>query len=190
MSVAAILLAVAVILGGRRTRTSTRALRPESAAAAAVDRSDDPLAVASSLDVFAACLSSGMAVAGAARATAPFAPKSLADVLDRAADLLALGADPATAWSQSRSPSDDDVDALCRLARRSAASGTALAQAVSELADQSRLDAADASRAAAERASVLVAGPLGVCYLPAFVCLGIIPVVVGLAGDVLHSGVW
>jgi pilus assembly protein TadC len=85
---------------------------------------------------------------------------------------------------------DEHVEALCRLARRSAASGTALAQAVSELADQSRLDAADTARAAAERASVLIAGPLGVCYLPAFVCLGIVPVVVGLAGDVLQSGVW
>ena len=51
-------------------------------------------------------------------------------------------------------------------------------------------DAADAARAAAERASVLIAGPLGLCYLPAFVCLGIVPVVVGLAGDVLRSGVW
>ena len=34
----------------------------------------------------------------------------------------------------------------------------------------------------------LIAGPLGLCFLPAFVCLGIIPVVAGLAGDVLQSG--
>lgn len=26
------------------------------------------------------------------------------------------------------------------------------------------------------------------CYLPAFLCLGIVPVVAGLAGDVLQSG--
>ena len=82
------------------------------------------------------------------------------------------------------------VDALRRLARRSAASGTALAQGVTDLADQSRLDAGDAARAAAERAAVLIAGPLGLCYLPAFLCLGIVPVVVGLAGQVLRSGVW
>jgi hypothetical protein len=35
---------------------------------------------------------------------------------------------------------------------------------------------------------VLVAGPLGLCHLPAFVCLGIVPIVAGLAGDVLRSG--
>jgi pilus assembly protein TadC len=64
-----------------------------------------------------------------------------------------------------------------------------LAQGVAELADQSRHEAADTANAAAERASVLIAGPLGLCYLPAFVCLGIIPVVAGLAADVLGSGI-
>ena len=42
--------------------------------------------------------------------------------------------------------------------------------------------------AAAQRASVLIAGPLGLCYLPTFLCLGIVPVVAGLAGDVLAPG--
>lgn len=186
MSLAAVLLAVAVLLTGGRTRTGAR---EHPRGAPTQTSGDDPLAVASSLGVFAACLSSGMAVAAAARASAPHSPRPLADVLERAADLLALGADPASAWSTAGT-GDEHVDALCRLARRSAASGVALAQAVSELADQSRLDAADAARASAERASVLIAGPLGVCHLPAFVCLGVVPVVVGLAGDVLRSGVW
>ena len=42
--------------------------------------------------------------------------------------------------------------------------------------------------AAAQRASLLIAGPLGLCYLPTFLCLGIVPVVAGLAGDVLGPG--
>lgn len=188
MSFAAMLLAVAMLLTGGRSRTPRRR-EADVASAPSLSTADDPLAVASALDVFVACLSSGMAVAGAARATAPFAPPSLADVLGRAADLLALGADATTVWSSG--PTDDArVEALCRLARRSASSGTALAHAVSDLADQSRRDATDSARAAAERASVLIAGPLGACYLPAFVCVGIVPVVVGLAGDVLQSGMW
>jgi pilus assembly protein TadC len=130
-----------------------------------------------------------MAVSTAASATAPSAPTPLAAALNRAADLLALGADPATAWTNPAGPVDDTADALLRLARRSASSGAALAQGVAELADQSRHAAADAATAAAERASVLIAGPLGLCYLPAFVCLGIVPVVAGLAGDVLGSGI-
>jgi hypothetical protein len=28
---------------------------------------------------------------------------------------------------------------------------------------------------------VLITGPLGLCFLPAFFCLGVLPVVVGLA---------
>jgi pilus assembly protein TadC len=155
---------------------------------AAVDP-DDPLAAASSFDVLAACLRSGMAVSTAASATAQSAPPALARLLNRAADLLALGAEPATAWTNSAGATDDHADALLRLARRSASSGAALAQGVAELADQSRHEAADAASAAAERASVLIAGPLGLCYLPAFVCLGIVPVVAGLAGDVLGSGI-
>ena len=67
----------------------------------------DALAVASTLDVFAACLASGMAVSTAAGAAAPSAPRPLANVLDRAADLLALGSDPATAWSNPALPLDD-----------------------------------------------------------------------------------
>ncbi|WP_193791410.1 type II secretion system F family protein [Mycobacterium sp. IEC1808] len=152
-------------------------------------RGPDPLAVASSLDVLAVCLEAGMAVSTAAAATAPSAPPRLAGVLRRAADMLALGADPAVAWAVPPTGSvDPQIDALLRLARRSAASGAALARGVAELADQSRHEAAHAATAAAERAGVLIAGPLGLCFLPAFVCLGIVPVVAGLAGDVLQSG--
>jgi pilus assembly protein TadC len=155
----------------------------------------DPLAAASTLEVLAACLRSGMAVSTAAGAVAPSAPPNLAKILQRASDLLALGADPASAWSDPDpgargQRTDDHAEAFLRLARRSASSGAALAQGVAELATQTRDEAADAARAAAERASVLIAGPLGLCYLPAFLCLGIVPVVAGLAADVLRSGVF
>lgn len=157
-------------------------------------RGPDPLAVASCLDVLAVCLGAGMAVATAAAAAAPSAPPTLARVLRRAADLLALGADPVVAWTATpglrADSADAQVEASLRLARRSAASGAALAEGIAELADQSRHDAAHAATAAAERAGVLIAGPLGLCFLPAFVCLGIVPVVAGLAGDVLQSGLW
>ncbi|MCV7239146.1 type II secretion system F family protein [Mycolicibacterium celeriflavum] len=189
MMLAALLLAGALLVGGVDGRVRLRGTAIASPAMPDAGRSGDPLAFASALDVLGACLHSGMAVSSAAAATAPSAPPHLARLLLRAADLLALGADPSTAWA---TPADADrhADALLRLARRSASSGTALAQGVTELASRSRDDAADAARAAAERASVLIAGPLGVCYLPAFLCLGIVPVVAGLAGDVLQSGIW
>jgi pilus assembly protein TadC len=196
MTMPALLLAVALWIGpgpsvvraraGVRPRAHPPVLLPDPR------RGPDPLAVASSLEVLAVCLEAGMAVSTAAAATAASAPPGLARVLRRAADLLALGADPAVAWSLSpdspASSADPQIDALLRLARRSASSGAALASGVAELADQSRHEAAHAATAAAERAGVLIAGPLGLCFLPAFVCLGIVPVVAGLAGDVLQSG--
>jgi pilus assembly protein TadC len=189
MSWAAVLLAAALLIGADarpQVRAGLVAVGPPRRSAPR--RVSDPLAAASSFDVLAACLRSGMAVSTAVSATAPSAPVTLARVLNRAADLLALGAEPATAWTNPDGRVDDHADALLRLARRSASSGAALAQGIAELADQSRREAVDGATAAAERASVLIAGPLGLCYLPAFVCLGIVPVVAGLAGDVLGSG--
>ncbi|OBA84625.1 hypothetical protein A9W99_01380 [Mycobacterium sp. 1164966.3] len=190
------LLAVALWTGAGPSMVRARAGRPVRALTRRsrlqrTKRGADPLAVASSLDVLAVCLTAGMAVSAAAAATAPSAPPKLASVLRRASDLLALGADPAVAWSPRDLASDSvdpQIDALLRLARRSASSGSALAAGVAELADQCRSDAAYAAAAAAERAGVLIAGPLGLCFLPAFVCLGIVPVVAGLAGDLLQSG--
>lgn len=151
----------------------------------------DPLAAAATFDVLAACLAAGMSVPAAAAAAAPSAPPQLGAVLRRAADLLALGADPGSAWSVPGGSDDRACNALMRLARRSAASGTALAQGLAELAEQSRQEATHEASAAAERAGVLIAGPLGLCFLPAFVCVGIVPVVIGLAGDVFTVGpVW
>lgn len=182
---AATLLAAALLVLPAGGHVHARLSRAPTDPRPPVER-NDPLAMASSLDILAACLSAGMPTARAAAAAAGSAPASLAGVLRRAAELLALGAHPGTAWAGRGEP---QVDALLRLARRSAASGAALAQGVAELAEQARADAADAAEEAAQRASVLIAGPLGVCYLPAFVCLGIVPVIAGLAGDVLQSGV-
>ncbi|WP_326544910.1 type II secretion system F family protein [Mycolicibacterium sp. ND9-15] len=188
MTLAAMLLAAAVMVGGPPSRAYFRVTPRTVPGPPKGVRQRDPLAFASTLDVLASCLRSGMAVSTAAAVAAPSAPPQLARSLCRAADLLVLGADPSTAWAHP-AHGDRHVETLLRLARRSASSGTALAQGVIELAARSRDDAADSARASAERASVLIAGPLGVCYLPAFLCLGIVPVVAGLAGDVLRSGI-
>lgn len=188
MIAAALLLAAAALLGApaRPARNQVAAGvswpgKPEKA------RSRDPFATASALDVFAVCLSAGMAVPAAAAATADFAPPALAAFLRRAADLLTIGADPDLAWQIPDHDADDNCLALARLARRSASSGSALAAGVADIAEQSRQDATHAATAAAERAGVLIAGPLGLCFLPAFVCLGIVPVVAGLAGEIFGT---
>lgn len=186
MSWAAMFLAAALLVGAGPVRVrGTGTAEPATAAPRT-----DPLAAASCFDVLAACLNAGMATAQATAAASGLAPPALAGQLSRAAHLLALGAESDRAWADPGCSGDQHGAVLARLARRSAASGAALAGSVAELADQVRVDAGAAADAAAERAAVLIAGPLGLCYLPAFICLGIVPVVAGLAGDLMWSGLW
>ncbi|NEW59392.1 type II secretion system F family protein [Nocardia cyriacigeorgica] len=194
---ASILLAVALLLSPGRLvvtrrlaatgKTSTNRWMPGTSRRRGVD----PLAAASVFDLLAACLRAGLPIAAAVYAVVPGAPPVLAEPLRCVADLLALGADPATAWERVAEEATDasgEIETLARLARRSARSGSSLAAAVGELAEQRRAAVEDAAAARAERAGVLIGGPLGLCFLPAFVCLGIVPVIIGLAGRVLGGG--
>ncbi|MEU1549183.1 type II secretion system F family protein [Nocardia sp. NPDC005745] len=194
-----LLVAVALVLlpgrvaVSRRLPVLGRAHRGPTESSRRANKGMDPLAVASVLDLLAACLRAGLPMASAARAVAPEAPEALGEALRRAADLLALGADAATVWEQvardaNGRPGADEIESLARMARRSARSGSSLAAAVLELAEQQRSAVEDTAAAKAERAGVLIGGPLGLCFLPAFVCLGIVPVVIGLAGRVLDGG--
>jgi pilus assembly protein TadC len=98
---------------------------------------------------------------------------------------VALGADPGAAWAPALE--EASTARLARAARRSARSGAAVADVAESAAADLRAEAADAVEARAERAGVLVTGPLGLCFLPAFLALGIVPVVIGLAGPLLEQ---
>jgi pilus assembly protein TadC len=60
-----------------------------------------------------------------------------------------------------------------------------LAGALTETAEQLRDRHLQQALGRAQRAGVWVLLPLGCCFLPAFVCIGIVPVVIGVAGQVL-----
>lgn len=144
-----------------------------------------PLRLAASWDLLAACLCAGMPVPSAVRAVAEDVPGAGSGALSKTADLIALGGDPVDAWEPALYCAD--TAALARVARRTTRSGAAMATAVAALADEVRNTAADAAEARAQRVGVLVSAPLGLCFLPAFLCLGVIPVVIGLAGRLLSS---
>ncbi|MGW4212871.1 type II secretion system F family protein [Lentzea sp. NPDC004789] len=138
---------------------------------------DGPFERAAALDLMAACLKAGLPVATAIRAVG-------IEELGQVAELLALGADPVAAWESAlRRPA---TAALARAARRTARSGAALARQAAELAERTRAEAADQAEAKAQRAAVAVAAPLALCFLPAFLCLGVVPVVLGLADQFLR----
>lgn len=146
---------------------------------------DTPLRLASSWDLLAACLRAGLPVPAAVRSIAADLPGDGSVALCRTAELIALGADPGEAWESAlHCP---ETAPLARGARRSARSGMALADITDALAAEVRARAGDAAEARAQRAAVLVAGPLGLCFLPAFLCLGVVPVVIGLASTLMSN---
>ena len=169
-------LGFATFLGTRRLVLRTARLRA---------RAPDPLLLASSWDLLAACLRGGLPVPDAVRIIAVDAPESAGSALRHTADLLALGSDPVAAWAPALT--EPCTAELARGARRSARSGAALAAVAERLAAAVRSGADDLAEARAQRAAVAVAGPLGLCFLPAFLCIGVVPVVIGLASRLLAS---
>ncbi len=138
------------------------------------------------LDLTAAALRSGKPLADALALAAPAAEPAVAHLLGRVARLCALGADPAEAWSGL--PRDGPLAEAGQIAVRSAASGIRMAGGFERLAADIRARRAGAATARAHRAGVAALGPLAACFLPSFVCLGIVPVLVGVARSAL-SGV-
>jgi pilus assembly protein TadC len=167
-------LAVAVYVAAQRARRGKGA-----------DPAADPLELAGAWDLLAACLRAGMSVPVALRAVAEGLSAPAGPALRRTAELLALGADLEQAWQPALDcPS---TMRLARAARRSGHSGAALAESLTELAEAVRAGARERSEARAQRAGVLIAGPLGLCFLPAFLAIGVVPVVIGLAQGLMQQ---
>jgi len=204
IAVAVGVLALGVLLGGwpaavvlvLAAGSAAASLRlPEHRSSA--DRAGDRHRLAVHADLLAACLDAGMSV-GAALLAVPADPqfplptgqlcREPADddplrLLDSVAALMMLGADADTAWRSAQQ--HPDLAALAAAAKRSAAAGAGFADAVRDHAVNLRAAAAAAAERSAGRAGVAMTAPLGLCFLPAFLCLGLAPVVVGLLSS-LH----
>ena len=157
-----------------RRREPARQRQERQAAAA-----DLPLGA----DLLAAALRAGAPVDRAAEAVAEALGGPLGERLRRTARALRLGAGPAEAWAHLAEVRG--AERLVAAAIRSSASGGALAGALGRLADDLRADRAVAVEAAAQRAGVLIVLPLGLCFLPAFLLAGLVPVLIAVLGDVL-----
>lgn len=138
----------------------------------------DVLPLAAGWDLLAACLRAGLPVPLAVRAVAGHLPDPVGAELRTVAERLALGADAQSAWDV---PQSSPLHKLARAARRSAHSGAGLAEVAGRAATEIRADVRSAAAARGQRAAVLITGPLGLCFLPAFLVLGVAPVVIGLA---------
>lgn len=134
-------------------------------------------------DLLAAALRAGAPVDRAAAAVAEALGGPLGARLERTARSLRLGADPPEAWAHLADVTG--AERLMAAAIRSSARGGALAGALGRLADDLRADRTVAVEAAAQRAGVFIVLPLGLCFLPAFLLAGLVPVLISVLGDVL-----
>ncbi|MDH6214665.1 type II secretion system F family protein [Streptomyces pseudovenezuelae] len=137
-------------------------------------------------DLLAACIAAGAGPVVAAQAVGEALGGPVGEALARGAAEARLGGEPAEAWR--RLAALPGAGALARLLERADVSGLPAAGPVARLAAEARADWTRSATARARRAAVMVTVPVGLCFLPAFIAVGVLPVVIGLAGGVLGGG--
>lgn len=159
------------IVIGRAEPPAVRRLREQAAA-------DLPHVVG----LLASALRSGAATGEAVRVVGAALPGPAADRLAPVAARLALGADPVQVWEQLAH--DDALGPLGRALARAQVTGAPVVRSVERLADELAASARAETEDRARAVGVKAALPLGLCLLPAFVLIGIVPLVAGLLGTV------
>ncbi|MEU6221131.1 type II secretion system F family protein [Streptomyces sp. NPDC047022] len=137
-------------------------------------------------DLLAACIAAGASPVSAAQAVGEALQGPVGERLARGAAEIRLGAEAADAWQ--RLAALPGAAALARLLERAGDSGVPAAARVGRLAAEARDEWSRAATARARRAGVMVTVPVGLCFLPAFIAIGVLPVVIGLAGGLLGGG--
>ncbi|WP_243395179.1 type II secretion system F family protein [Nocardioides currus] len=130
------------------------------------------------VDLLSSALRSGAAPAAALAAVAAACPGPTAERLGSALARLRMGVDPLLVWSTLAD--DEALASLGRTLARAESSGSSVADAVERLADDLERAALAEVEDRARAVGVKAAVPLGLCLLPAFLLIGIVPTVAGL----------
>ncbi|MDN5851768.1 MAG: type II secretion system F family protein [Actinomycetia bacterium] len=134
---------------------------------------DLPLAVDLLVAALAAGRPPGHAIAAVGKAVGGPLGQDFAAIAAR----IELGADPDTVW---RDASEDPVLApVGRSFRRASRSGASITTVLERCVDDLRRRRHTAASGVARSAGVRTAAPLGLCFLPAFIAVGVVPTVVG-----------
>ncbi|AZA14549.1 type II secretion system F family protein [Corynebacterium choanae] len=150
---------------------------------AATTSSRRRLGLPSELEIYCACIGAGMTSAAAAGAVAEVSDTHAANPWRLLHSLLELGVEPGGCWQQFAT--SQGLHTLAQLVETQTIIGARIETQLRAIAQELRATAADECIAQAERAGVMIAIPLGLCFLPAFIVLGLVPVVFSLAGGLL-----
>lgn len=165
--------------GAGRDRGGVAAGQPPDRASAGPPDAGGLHDVAMILDLIGAMLDAGAGIGRALELIATLASPELAGPLRPVVSALAIGADWDTAWRSSgtRSPQLHALRDALSFAALTGAPSSALLYARAARLRRERFRTAE-RRAAALGVKLVI--PLGLCSLPAFVCLGIVPVLLAL----------
>lgn len=152
------------------------ALRPGNRVAPAAQQAPHPLQIAYCMELLALTMASGAPAAHAIDAVAATAPGRAADELRRVSAATQWGVDGFRAWSAAPRYWEPAGRAF-NVANRAGAAPSALLRAAAK--DVRTAETARVQTAAA-KAGVRVVLPLGACFLPAFILLTIVPLVLGM----------
>jgi Flp pilus assembly protein TadB len=130
------------------------------------------------VELFGATLRAGSAPAEGIALVCAALPGAAGDRLAGVASRLALGLDPVEVWSSLAD--DPQLGRLGRTLSRAHATGAPVVASVERLADDLGRAARAETEERARAVGVKAALPLGLCLLPAFVLIGIVPLVVAL----------
>lgn len=150
-------------------------------AAAAARRRADRVArqLPAALDLLVAVLASGRPVVVALEVVADVSPHPLAEELRQVVARLRSGADATAVWDLLAR--DRGLGVVARAFRRAEQTGSPVASVLGATAADVRREAAARSRERARAVGVRTAAPLGLCFLPAFFLVGIVPSLLGVA---------
>jgi len=145
--------------------------------------------VARDLPVAAHLLSSALAAGASPVAALDLVSAALggpvAPQLRRVSALARLGGDLASTWRSV--PADGGLAPLARTVARALETGAPLADALDRLAVDLRSQQRFEIDRRARSVGVRAAAPLGLCFLPAFLLIGVIPVVIGVATTIFAT---
>ncbi len=163
-------------LGGRPLRTSRQGRRPRSE----VDRRVDAAVL---LDITRSAIVAGASVPSALGALAEALPAEQGRPLHRVVIALRLGASWAEAWQGAPT----ELTELQRALEPAWVDGVSPVPLLAQAAATIRARRTARAREAAARLGVRLVLPLGLCLLPAFVLLGLVPVLLS-TGTELFGG--
>lgn len=151
-------------------------------------RAEDPAAVRrrealvddlpTGVDLLAACLDAGAAPESALRWVSRALGGPVGEEFLAIHHRLEVGVDPAQVWRTVAQ--HDQLAPLGRAVGRAHETGAPVGRSIHQLADELRDHARAEVETRARSIEVKAAAPLGVCLLPAFVLLGVVPMVAGV----------